>query len=176
MNVFRTGGYYRFILLAISAVSAFATAFNLYFGVKPLELFLNGTVCGFAVLITIYIWSVKVRTENGFLHKKTLFGRRTVEMSLINEISVITLRGRYVFMLYTPDKFIMLSTMLENFPALKDILKSNTAKDAFVNMDNIRDELIAGKNRTMKLMLAALLILSVTIVVYMLKRSGIFTE
>jgi len=157
------------MMLTISAVCASAVSLSFYAQAKPVELFLLGAAGGFAILITIHTWSVKVWTINGFLYKKTMLGCRTVEMASINEISVMSLRGRYVFMVLTVDKFLMLSTMLENFPVLKDIMKNHMQELAFTEMDKIDDNQITRKKTTMKFMLAALLIICVFIVIYRFK-------
>lgn len=166
MSVFKIDNYYKYMLLAISVLCVAVLALDFYTNAKQIELFLMGTASGFAVLITLYTWSIKIWTENGALCKRTLFGVKTVEMTAVDEISVITLRGRYLFMILTPGSFIMLSTMMENFPALKDILKNNITEKVFAGMDNIGNDRIARKKTVMKLMLAGLLVSSAVILVY----------
>ena len=169
MNVFRTDGYYRYMLLAVSTVCVFAAALSFYTKAAPVELFLMCASGGVAVFITMQTWSVKIWTDKGFLHKESLLGCRAIEMALITDITVMSMRGRYVFMALTTDNFLVLSTMLENFPALKDILRNNTTEKAFAEMDKISDDQITRKKTTMKLMLAVLLIICAVIVVYRFK-------
>jgi NADH:ubiquinone oxidoreductase subunit 6 (subunit J) len=170
LKIFRTDSYYRYILLAISVICVFAAALSFYSKAKPLELLLLVFAGAVAVLITVYIWSVKVRAENGFIHKKNLFGSRTVEISSVEEITLITLMGRYVFTLITANSFLMLSSMLENFQGLKDILKNSVTEKVFEGVSNISDEHLTRKKKVMKLMLAALLILCAVVFIYQLKE------
>ena len=170
MSVFRVDIYCKYMLLAISALCVSAMTLSIYVRSKPIELFLLGAACVLAVLVTLYTWSVKVWIGNGFLNKRTVFGCRKVEMVLINEISVIPLRGRYVFMMLTSGSFLMLSTMLESFPVLKGILKSNIPEKVFASMENIGDDHIARKKTAMKLMLTVIFVLCVVVIFYIFKR------
>jgi hypothetical protein len=93
-------------------------------------------------------------------------GKRSIPLEEIDEITYMSLLGRYAFLLITPTSYAVVSSLMENFPQLSVRIKENVTEKAYKNMDTITPEMLRRKNNHMKGVMIAAIILCITAAIY----------
>jgi hypothetical protein len=117
-------------------------------------------------MIALYSWSVKVTIEEGNITKSSLLGKKSFPVKSIDEITHIALMGRYSFLLITPETFLAISSLLENFAQLSGYLKDNLTDEAYKNMGVITPTMLDRKTLYMKGIMVVLIAISIAAIVY----------
>jgi hypothetical protein len=113
--LFKVDLFYRcFFLLASSAV---IPLIFFYWGERiNILFFLTAAVF---VVASVYALTLEVETDGIDLKKKTIFGKKSIKLSDVTDLSVTNLKGRCAFFFITADSFVILSSALARFEALR---------------------------------------------------------
>lgn len=157
MSVFKIDGFYKSLFLtAIIALTALAVRYR---DGKIYILFL--AVIIIFIVILIYTVTLRVETDSIELRKKTILGKKGVNLKEALEISVIALRGRYVFFFITQTSFVMLSSTLADFEGFRAKILPNLPENCRTKLESIDIAALKRKTARFKLLLVILLLLAV---------------
>ncbi|MDR2400272.1 MAG: hypothetical protein LBD73_01300 [Deferribacteraceae bacterium] len=169
MSVFRVDIFYRcFFLAALAALAALAVCYR---NEKVYILFLL-TIILFVVL-SVYAFTLKVETDGTELRKKTIFGGKKVNLKEVTDLSVMNLRGRYAFFFITDMSFVMISSSLNNFEALREAILQNLSENCRAALEKIPVGAAGKKARRFKIFLALLLFAVVGVLLWRSFNAGI---
>jgi hypothetical protein len=151
-------------LAALAAVIALGV---FYREEKVYILFLLTTLIFIA--ISAYAFTLRVECDGIDLKKKTIFGEKKVKLEEVADLTVMSLRGRYLFLFVTPDRFVLLTSTLSAFEKLRSEITRGLPENSRAALEAIPQSLVDKKAKRFKLFL---IILFVFVVGALIWRSG----
>lgn len=157
MSVFKIDIFYKaFFFAALAALAALAACYRN----DKIYILLLAVIIIFIVIL-IYTLALKVETDGIDLKKKTIFGKKEVNLKEVAELSVISLRGRYVFFFITQAGFVMISSALADFEGLRAKIFPCLSEDCQTKLESIPLSTLKKKSVRFKISLVFLLLLAV---------------
>jgi hypothetical protein len=128
-----------------------------------------GTFLLFAVILA-FTASTKLWIEDGAIVKSSLLGKKSLPLREITEVSHISVRGRFIFLLMTAERMLMISSLPEGFAELRrqmcEQMLEKGAKEFMLPGDNA----LAAKARNMKILLVVALAVAIAANVYIIYK------
>jgi len=128
--------------------------------------FITASAVIVTLLLAIYSWSIRVEIADGILTKSSIFGKRIIPLGEIDEITHMSLMGRYVFLLITPTSYTTVSSLMENFLTLSERVKENVTEKAYASMGKITPKMLRKKNIFMQVVMILAIVLCFAAAVY----------
>ena len=145
------------ILTAILLLASIFFTFSVYvagFG-KPGVMLCSGVVL-FILFNLIVLLSKKIEISEGVICQTTIYGKKDVKISEIDDIGVVKLRWRVILILSDPHKFVFISSMYENFEGFVQHLKDNVTGHAESLIAPVTPKTIRKKRKFLLMLVVSL--------------------
>jgi hypothetical protein len=162
MIVFRFGNIYKAFTVLLFALSCVALAMVWQGGSLAIAIFMSVGVI--TLICVVHAFRAKVCVDDGMIYTQTLFGARSLRLMDVNTISMIKLKGRYLFFLMTDDKYVAVNTVYADFVGLRDSLRSQIPATVFEPMERVSEAELAAATKRMNMIMAFVLVAYVVIV------------
>jgi len=105
-------------------------------------------------LVVILTKKIEV-SDSGEISQSTIYGKKSVNVSEIDDIGVVKLRWRVILILSDPHKFVFISSLYENFEEFVDYLKKSIDGPVDKALEPVSDSLIKKKRIFLKSLIVA---------------------
>lgn len=113
-------------------------------------------VVGFALFNFISLYFRRLEVEGDEVRLYTVYGRKAVKLSSLEEIGVILLKMRAILILSDAEKFVFVSSYFRNFADFADYVKSAVNTELQGNIAKLDHRLIRKKQITFLILLGVL--------------------
>ncbi|PLX66378.1 MAG: hypothetical protein C0602_12015 [Denitrovibrio sp.] len=108
-------------------------------------------VCFIVVVFILYnllvLISKKIEVKGTEICQTTLYGKKTVDISKIEDIGVVKLRWRVLLIISDPHKFVFISSFYEDFEGFVQYLKDNLTGYLESLLKPVSDKVIRKKRK-----------------------------
>jgi len=130
---------YRIILhlFALLVTSLYYCGTLLYANPSPSKYLLIGMVTaiiGYNVIAFKFRW-IEIEGDKMTLH--SIYGKKTVMASEVEEVAIIKLKGRFTLLLADAHKFVFISSFYEGFDKIVEFLKDRVTDQARVPLEKL---------------------------------------
>jgi hypothetical protein len=113
------------------------------------------------MVASVYAFTLEVETDGIEMIKKTIFGKKRLKLKDVTDLSVTNLKGRYAFFFITADSFVIISSALARFEALRLEIASSLPESCRKVLEGISAQSIEKKAKFFKACLVLLAVLLV---------------
>jgi hypothetical protein len=111
------------------------------------------------IVASVYSLTLEVETDGIELKKKTIFGKKRIELKDVTDLSVTNLKGRCAFFFITADSFVILSSALAGFETLRHKVTPALPESCRKVLEGISAQSIEKKAKFFKTCLVLLAVL-----------------
>ncbi|QAR33010.1 hypothetical protein EP073_06190 [Geovibrio thiophilus] len=166
MTVYRVGTsavVLSFLLIVSSVIFSVSHVFS---GMNGAKWVIAAIVVGFTLFNFISLYFRRLEVEDDEVRLFTVYGRKSIKLSALEEIGVILLKMRAILILSDAEKFVFVSSYFRNFAEFTELVKSNVNAELQGNIAKLDNKLIRKKQITFMALLAVLNIFLVGSAVY----------
>lgn len=152
------------VLLVLTAV--FFTFSNVVSGFDAAEVIICSIVLLLAVFNFFSLSFRRLEVEDDIINLYSIYGKKTVDISALEEIGVVLLKVRAVLILADAEKFMFVPSYFKNFGEFTDYLKGKINGELRGHLVKVDAKTIRKKQITLALALAALNVLFIGSAIY----------
>lgn len=166
MTVYRVGTSAMILSFLLVLSSVFFSVSHAFTGMNGAKWLIAAIVMGFTLFNFISLYFRRLEVEGDEVRLYTVFGKKKIRLTALEEIGVILLKMRAILILSDAERFVFVSSYFRNFEDFTDYVKSNVNAELQGNIAKLDNKLIRKKQITFMVLLVVLNIFLIGSAVY----------